>query len=78
MSIKYKNIIDAVYMYHLCSDKSTAKIELMEFDLWLKNTNLFLYKLSNEIKKIKLLRMSAFILFKVLSVKYINAWNKNK
>lgn len=74
MEMKYRYIIDSVFVYYLCSGDKDSKKKLMEFDKWLKQSNKVLFDLANNINKVKLLRISSFYLFDVFSKKYIREW----
>ncbi len=74
LKIKYEELIDAVYTYYLSSGDKHAKSELLGFDKWLKNEFYDLYVLSDDIKKVKLLRKSNFVLFKLLSKIILVKW----
>ena len=73
--IKINYIVDTVYTYYLCSDSVSAKEELMEFDAWLKSEDVFLYKYTSRIKKVRFLRLTRFAMFKVLGEKLASSWD---
>lgn len=56
-------ITDALYVSYILMDSGETKKELMEFDQKIKNEHERVYKLTNKVKKIKMLRMSGFILY---------------
>ncbi len=62
-------VTDALYVSYLLMDSKDMKKELMEFDKRLKNKYVSIYKLTYSVKKIKILRMSGFLLYGYLAGK---------
>ncbi len=56
-------ITDALYVSYLLMDSWETKKELMDFDSMIKSKYTRVYKLTNEVKKIKMLRLSGFTLY---------------
>ena len=73
--IKLKNIADMVYTYYLIMDgKNNAKKDLIKFDKGLKKESLYIYSLSNKVKKIKILRMTFFSAYSLLAKRECLKW----
>ncbi len=56
-------ITDALYVSYLLLDSRATKKELMKLDNEIKSKYARVYKFTNEVKKIKMLRLSAFTLY---------------
>lgn len=74
LSYKLRDITDAVYTYYLIGGGEEAKKELLSFDKTLKKKYKDVYKLSNQTRKIKLLRLSHFILYKFVMNIIVSKW----
>ena len=67
-------ITNSVYTYHLVCNSDGAKNELACFDKALRHNYHEIYKLSNKIKKIRILRLSKFCLFSLIKKKVSSEW----
>lgn len=72
---KLIDITNAVYTYYLVCGSEDAKKELFCFDKLLRNEYPEIYRLSNKVDKIKLLRLSKFCLFSLVKKKVLVDWS---
>lgn len=73
---KLELVTDTVYTYYLVIQTEDARKELVLFDAKVKNVYPTIYKISNNVKKIALLRKSKFILYNFIGQKKIREWQQ--
>lgn len=75
ITVKLRNIVDMVYTYYLimCGQNNT-KQELYIFDKKMKKNYFMIYKISNSVKKIKILRITRFLMYDILANRECRKW----
>ena len=74
MHYKLELISDTVYTYYLVVQTNDAKKDLIAFDKLIKQNYPAIYKISDNVRKIKLLRKSNFLLYKLIGKKILQRW----